>query len=45
MDVKNSMSEVNQYLPQKGWLPAERTNVDLPIQIIGTDYVGPFLSK
>ena len=45
MDVKNSMSEVNQYLPQKGWLLAEGTNVGLPIPIIGTDYVEPFLSK
>ena len=26
-------------------LPADRTNLDLPFKIIGTDYAGPFLCK
>ena len=30
---------------QKGLLPADRTNLDLPFKIIGTDYAGPFLCK
>ena len=32
-------------IPQKGLLPADRTNVDLRFKVIGTDYAGPFLCK
>ena len=32
-------------VPHKGLLPADRTNLDLPFKIIGTDYAGPFLWK
>ena len=32
-------------VPQKELLPADRTNLDLPFKIIGTDYAGPFLCK
>ena len=30
---------------QKGLLPADRTNLDLPFKITGTDYAGSFLCK
>ena len=32
-------------VPQKGLLPADRTNLDLPFKITGTDYAGSFLCK
>ena len=32
-------------VPQKGLLPADRTNLDLPFKFIGTDYAGPLLCK
>ena len=39
-------SHVKSYpVPQKELLPADRTNLDLPLKIIGRDFAGPFLFK
>ena len=38
--------DVKSYtVPQKGLLPADRTNLNLPFKTIGTDYAGSFLCK
>ena len=39
-------SHVKSYpVPQKELLPADRTNLDLPLKIIGRDFAGPLLFK